>query len=399
MASSSMVTAIVLRTLGGQVVTDIPSIAWRLPSPKGNLGSDVLRVPIHIERILDLARWAPSGDNTQPWRFEVLGDEHVLVHGYDTRDHVVYDRDGRASQLALGGLLETMVIAASGEGRLAEIQRRQDMPETRMLFDVRFRREVGLAVDPLLHSIEKRVVQRRPMSTRSLTGEQKRVLEQALPDGYVVNWYEGLGQRWRLARFMFDNAKIRLTIPEAYQVHNTVIEWGARYSEDRIPEQAVGVDPMTAKFMHWVMHSWARVEFFNTWLFGHLPPRIQLDLLPGMFCAAHLALLSNRVLCTIDDYVAAGRGMQRFWLSASAQGLYLQPEMTPVIFTRYARSGVEFSHRLTALATARDLDRELGEILGPTDKERLFFMARVGWGPAPVSRSTRLPLAKLWSGH
>ena len=54
------------------------------------------------EKILDLARWAPSGDNTQPWRFEISGDLQVVVHGFDTRDHCVYDLRGHASQLALG---------------------------------------------------------------------------------------------------------------------------------------------------------------------------------------------------------------------------------------------------------------------------------------------------------
>lgn len=28
-------------------------------------------------KILDLARWAPSGDNTQPWRFEIVADDHI----------------------------------------------------------------------------------------------------------------------------------------------------------------------------------------------------------------------------------------------------------------------------------------------------------------------------------
>ncbi len=41
--------------------------------------------------ILDLARWAPSGDNTQPWRFEVRADGTIAIHGFDTRDHVIYD--------------------------------------------------------------------------------------------------------------------------------------------------------------------------------------------------------------------------------------------------------------------------------------------------------------------
>jgi len=66
------------------------------------------------EQILDLARWAPSGDNTQPWRFEIKNELEVVIHGFDTRDHCVYDLDGHPSQMALGGLLETMRIAATG---------------------------------------------------------------------------------------------------------------------------------------------------------------------------------------------------------------------------------------------------------------------------------------------
>ena len=59
-----------------------------------------------MEQILDLARWAPSGDNTQPWRFEIIDALTVVVHGFDTRDHVVYDLDGRPSQISLGALLQ-----------------------------------------------------------------------------------------------------------------------------------------------------------------------------------------------------------------------------------------------------------------------------------------------------
>ena len=44
-----------------------------------------------IERILDLARWAPSGDNTQPWRFEPVDETRFLIHAHDTRDWCVYD--------------------------------------------------------------------------------------------------------------------------------------------------------------------------------------------------------------------------------------------------------------------------------------------------------------------
>lgn len=355
-------------------------------------------LPEHLYRILDRARWAPSGDNTQPWRFEVLGDEHVLVRGFDTRDHVVYDLDGHASQLALGALLETLAIAATVEGRQARIARRQGTPETHPLFDVHFEVQPGLPPDPLAACIEKRVVQRRPMSTRPLADGEKAALAAVLPAGFRVVWFEGVAMRWRLARFMFANAKIRLSLPEAYAVHRAVIEWGARYSEDRIPDQAVGVDPLTARFMRWAMASWERVEFLNRYLFGDLAPRIQLDLLPGMACAAHFALLAPASLQIIDDYHAAGRAMQRFWLTATRLGLFIQPEMTPVIFSRYHRRQRVFTRVDRALGLAARLDSRLAELLPGQDREALFFMGRIGAGPAPRARSTRKPLSGLLQG-
>lgn len=69
-----------------------------------------------IVKILDLARWAPSGDNTQPWRFEIVADHHVAVHGHDTRDWCLYDLDGHASHMAHGALLETIRVAATAFG-------------------------------------------------------------------------------------------------------------------------------------------------------------------------------------------------------------------------------------------------------------------------------------------
>ena len=352
-------------------------------------------MPGHLQRILDRARWAPSGDNTQPWRFEVLGENHIVVHGYDTRDRVVYDLDGHASQLAVGALLETIQIAASAESCFTFITRRPDTSDTHLQFDVHFRQDATLEPDPLASFIEKRVVQRRPMSIRPLTREQKVDMANSLPEGYQVQWFEGLPRRWRLAKLMFDNAKLRLIIPEAYEVHKSVIEWNARYSTDKIPDQALGVDTITARFMHWAMADWRRIKFFNTWLMGHLPPRIQLDLLPGMACAAHFALFAPSPLSSADNYLASGRTMQRFWLTATRLGLFIQPEMTPVIFTRYHRRGLSFTHTTKALALAKELNERLIGLLGSRNVESLFFIGRLGYGPTPWSRSIRQPLDRL----
>jgi hypothetical protein len=354
-------------------------------------------IPQPFADILELARWAPSGDNTQPWRFEVIDAYHMVVHGFDTRDHCVYDLDGHPSQIAHGALLETLAIAASAHGLRAEIRRRPDSPDTHPDYSVDLIPDSALTPDPLLPHVRQRSVQRRPMRTTPLTAAQKQALQAAVGNLYTVRWFEG-SQRWRLARLMFDNAKLRLTLPEAYPVHRDIIEWNARFSEDRVPDQALGLDSMTLKLMRWVMASWQRVEFFNTWLAGHLTPRIEMDLLPGLFCGAHFAILADKAPENADDYVAAGRAVQRFWLTAASLGLQLQPELTPLIFGRYVRNGLTFSRFPAAGDQAEKLYRRLSALLADDAAERAAFLGRIGQGRVAASRSLRRPLTKLFQG-
>jgi nitroreductase len=350
-----------------------------------------------IEQILELARWAPSGDNTQPWRFEILADDHVLIHGLDTRHDCVYDLEGHASQLAHGALLETLRIAATAHGLRAEWKRRVDTPDNHLLYDVRLRPDPALTEDPLHAFVECRSVQRRPMPGAALTNSERAALETAAQP-LSVRWFESTAERWSIARLNFANAKIRLTIREAYEVHKRVIEWGARFSEDRIPEAAVGVDPMTAKMMKWVMHSWPRVEFFNSWLAGTFAPRLQLDLIPGIVCSAHAGLIAPEPMATIEQRVAAGAAVQRFWLTCEQLGLQHQPEMTPLIFSHYTRSGLRFTTSDSALSSARALSNSLESMLGKGDLDRAAWLCRVGRSRSAPGRSLRISLQRLRAG-
>ena len=350
--------------------------------------------PEPLNSILDLARWAPSGDNTQPWRFEIINENRFVVHGFDTRSECVYDLDGHGSQLSLGAMLETIAIASTAYGREADIQRRSDSPEQNPVFDVLLRPAPAIAADPLAASIQTRSVQRRPLSMRALTREEKRALEAAVKPDFTVLWLEGWPAKWAAARLMFANAKLRLTMREAYEVHRRIIDWGKRFSEDKIPDQSFGLDPLTLMLMRWVMASWNRVKFFNTFLAGTLSPRIQLDLVPSLACGAHFALLADRVPETLMDYVEAGRRVQRFWLTADHLRLQLQPEMTPLIFARYLREERHFTQQEEILKAASPLATRLGSLLGE-GLERAVFIARIGAGPRAQSRSVRLPLQKL----
>ena len=363
--------------------------------PSDSLNRDTSEKPV-IDQILDLARWAPSGDNTQPWRFEVADERHVVVHGFDTRDHCVYDLDGRASQIAIGALLETMDIAASAHGLRMNTSRRVAEPESKPVFDIHFQADPNLRPNELIPYIAYRSVQRRPMSSRPLSPREKGNLEKAVGSPYHLLWLEGFDVKMQAARLMFNNAKLRLTMPEAYEVHRRIIQWNSRFSEDRVPDQSLGIDPVTTRLMRWVMGSWKRVEFFNSFLAGTLAPRIQMDFIPSLACGAHFVILADHKPESFDDYISAGRAVQRFWLTATKLGLQLQPEITPLIFSRYIRAELEFTKVKKLAQLAKALSDQTEQLIGD-ETSRAIFMGRIGMGPAPWSRSLRIPLSGLKS--
>jgi hypothetical protein len=344
---------------------------------------------------LELARWAPSGDNTQPWRFHVEGPRHVVVHGYDTREHCVYDLTGQGSQLSLGALLETMAIAATAHRWETVVRRRPDSPDERPVFDVRFEDTHGRDPDPLVHCIKARCVQRRPMRWRRLTSNEKTALERAVAPGYRLLWIEG-SSKWHVAKLLFHNAGLRLTMPEAYRTHRAIIEWNAVHSLEKIPDAALGASRLTLQVMKWAMQSWERVAFMNRYLGGTLLPRIEMDVLPAMACGAHCVMVAAEPLHTFDDYLKGGRAIQRLWLTVTQLGLHLQPEMTPLIFASYSRARVRFSGDPVMLERGKQIARELEGLIGTSAGSCAVFMARLGAGRAPNARSLRKPLRELF---
>lgn len=347
-----------------------------------------------INQILDLARWAPSGDNSQPWRFEVVDENHFVIHGHDTRDHSVYDLDGRPSQISLGALIETVSIAASAHGMVSQTNRRLGLPESRPTFDVALLQQNHLPPSPLLSAIPERSVQRRPFCTRPLTPDELQALEAAVGPDHQVRWFSGWSERLRWARLLWMTAGLRLRLPEAFEEHKRAIQWHARFSPDRLPDQALGVDKLTIAMMRRAMTSWDRVNFLNTWLGATVAPRIQMDLIPSLACAAHVAILSRRPLSTTDDYVAAGRAVQRFWLTATRLRLMHQPAVTPLVFRRYVREGRAFtSHQPIARIAHRLADRVDHLLADQTSSTA--WLGRVGEGMPARSRSERFQLHQL----
>ncbi len=352
-----------------------------------------------IEKILDLARWAPSGDNSQPWRFEITGPESLKITITDDGADNVYEyNDAQPTLLSAGMLLETLRIAASLHSRLLWWDYRGHTADGHVI-EAEISRNAGIEVDPLADTIKTRSVNRLPYKSTPLTQPQKDELAAALGPDLEIHWCESLKDRWRVARLNGKATDIRLRIPEAYRVHQRIIDWAGDFSRAGVAAASIGLDALTLKTMRWALQDWPRMARLNKMPAATLAARLQMDYLPGLACGAHFLITAPGLdLDTVSDpavLLRHGQQVQRFWLCAERLGLVMQPSLAPLCFSYYGRQGTAFTEDEGLNGKAAVLNEALRDLV--PSPSGLLFLGRIGKpkGSAVRPRSVRRPLAEL----
>ena len=353
-----------------------------------------------LEEILNAARWAPSGDNRQPWRFELLSADMVAIHLEPPLGDDVYEyRNGEPLLLAGGMLLECLRIAATAQGMNMEWQHEgSDWPH---LIVVRFAPAADVRIDPLYSYLGQRSVDRQRYRTRPLLDYERRALEDAIGDELILEWYTRLGQRRQFARLSAQATDIRLRAPETFPTHKRIVDWERKLSPTGIPAGALGLNRPTLWLMRWAMRNWSRTRLLNR-LGSTTMAALQMDYAPILASAACFTVRLARPT-SAEDHAAsllqAGQRLQRFWLTATRVGLALQPLMATLIFADYGEMKRKFTDDTAVERKAAALAESFRQLLG-TGPRDFVFMGRIGEPRSrlPDCRSVRRPLDELISG-
>lgn len=282
-----------------------------------------------VLRILDLARWSPSADNTQPWRFTVMGEEQVeiriLLEGKRNADPILSLDDCQLSFHMAGMLLETLRIAASDEGRQMTWEY-QGEREEHIILHVTFTENAAIQPDELAPYIKLRHTDRLPYRTRALTAAQKQALDTSVGDTLRITWLEGR-QRKKMARLAVRAFNLRMRNRHCCETIARSMEFKQRFSRDKLPVATLTRNPLSRAFMSFAMRSGKRLFALcrlpgATWL-----PALEFEYIPNICCAAH-AVVSRPTQSTGQNkpfLLKEGMAIQRFWLTASRLGLSMQP--------------------------------------------------------------------------
>lgn len=346
-----------------------------------------------IEKILDLARWAPSADNTQPWRFEIKDQYNLIVYLKDEADANLYDFDASLTEMMAGILIETIRLAATTFGWETKWVYQKAGNHEHMI-TINFIPNENIKVDSLAYCIKKRSVDRRKYQLRPLNKFIKQQLEKAVGDEFELRWFTSSKDRKGISRLNMLGTKLRMSLPELFSIHKETIITNEDNPQVGIPLSSITQNFFTKRLTKWSMQKWSRVKLLNK-LGGITIGSVDLDLKPGIYCTAHVVLATKDNTGSQEQrYLRAGMALQRLWLTATKLGLVMQPSFTPIIFSYYAKNNIKFTNNEKIIKAAHKILEQANKFF-PMDKA--MFLGRIGYPSRAKlsSRSERLPLEAL----
>jgi hypothetical protein len=358
------------------------------------MGSDTTRIgglpsPEDFEALIAAAVRAPSGDNTQPWRFTVDRSRSRIAIWVDPdRDLSPMNTGQRMARMACGAALENLVIAARARGIIAHV-----VPAEGALAAVLLRR-IGLGVGGEPEALLQRVSNRRSYDGRRLPAGMLSSLVASTPpdDGVATKWIADRARLPALARTIGAGDALVFAGPARRQAFLGNLRWrlGADHGcEDGLTLGTLEVSAIQALMLR---------------LVGKMPDAL-FKACGGtaVFAAqARKLVASASGLCVIAASasgptadLAVGRAVQRAWLALTRAGACAQPMMSLPVLENVMRQPRSAETNERTRARVGELLAELATLVPELGGRRAAFILRFGFAPAPSARTGRRPVREV----
>ncbi|WP_432821230.1 nitroreductase [Trichloromonas sp.] len=348
-----------------------------------------------IEKLLQLATTAPSGDNCQPWQFSV-SSQTVKLYNLSDKDTSLYNFAQRASLLAHGALLENLRIAAPSLGLRAQIEYFPDPSLSDLVATVEFV-DAEVAEHPLLPWLSARCTNRKKYDGRPLSKAAAEILLHATGeiDGTVVRLVTDPEHIRQLSDILANNDRLVFENPLLHKFLFDHIRWNdgeARGSLDGMDLKTLELGLIDSLAFR-VFRHWSIVEKLNKVGLPKVVANNGSKLLASASAIGGILIESSGQ----ESFVVAGRAMQRFWLEATRLGLSVQPVAGLALLAERVLAGQTAGLTEGQVRLIGEVRSELDRIFGSAGKH-LVMLFRIGTGGRPSARSLRQPVAQLVTG-
>jgi nitroreductase len=345
-----------------------------------------------LENIIAAAIKAPSGDNVQPWSFQVSEDYSSLnLYNLPERDDSYYNYQQAAAYVTHGAVLENIAIASDHFGYMADIQLFPTPEDPNHVATINFQATKSKH-DPLFTAIFSRSTNRFHYRTERLSLDDQQKLTDSVTHIEGIKTYltsdPSLIKKLAIALMIND----RLVF-ERENIHGFLfdkIRWNQlqiNQTQDGMPLDTLGLSGIEKKFFP-MMRFWQFVKFANH--FG-LSRIIGIKCWFNCYNAAGIGQITVKKTDR-QGFIQVGRAMQHIWLEAERQGLAFQPIIgLPLLIYRAKNQDLgDFSEQQRKMVN--NAEKHLRELFHIQTDEELIVGFRIGKGPEIAAKTLRKPV-------
>jgi molybdopterin/thiamine biosynthesis adenylyltransferase len=303
-----------------------------------------LKLPIHskVEDAQDVAielitAWveaaikAPSGGNSQPWKFIWSHKTLHLLHD-EARSHSFLDYGNAAAYLALGAAAENLCLAAAQSGYRA-MEQIHELHAHPLVASFVFKSDADAIIwgQDLFPAIPKRETNRLLSGNEKLAPGDLKFLEAVVPAtaGIALTFATQEDQLQVLTQTIAASERLRMMHPQSHADFVREIRWSEaenKKKRDGIDLETIDLSASDKAGLR-IAKRWSVMEQLIRWRGGKALEKLTRRTLQT---ASAVGLISCKQW-DVQEFYQSGRVLERIWLQATIRGLALQP-VTPITY-------------------------------------------------------------------
>lgn len=352
---------------------------------------DNLTTKENIKNILEIAVNAPSGENSQPWRFEVEGNK-IHIFNVPGRSHSLYIFEQKGSMIAHGALIENILITAPVFGYNATIVLLPDDANHNFIATISLDEALSIKQEDesLYPCIVKRATNRKSYRRVPLKQEQLKDLENTAHEigASGIVFIQDPKRMKDVARagsvyeqVMFSNRSIHIFFFEH-------IIW----TKKEETEKKIGLYIKTLElppFAHIILkllRHWAVMSLLNKLEAAKIIAKVNAAKDATASAMAVISVKNN----SLRDFIVAGRLMQRLWLKITKMGLSAQPIAGTLFFMHAITEGEAPKFASSHVVLIRNAYAKIKDAFGLGDDVPVMVL-RIGNGEEPSAKASKKP--------
>lgn len=353
-----------------------------------------------ISELVDAAVQAPTGGNSQPWKWYHLNGMLYLFKNIEYHTALV-DYHESASAIGLGAATENLIQKAHSLGYDVRVDKVDLQPGSELAAIIRFyKKDAGDNSEA--HSKEnyaaaipdrfsnRIIAEKQPIDAKELTYLQEVA---SSINGAHLQFITDEGKIQTVAEVMGRSDRLRLMHEGGHKDFLAEIVWPEEVDGPITKGLDIDTLDITAseRVGFKIAKEWKVIDYLNKWDKGTGLERVTYN---SAMAASAIGLITMPKF-DMNDFFDGGRALERVWLAATARGISFQPiSISTFLFNRMLHEGAKnFPERI--LNDLKESRKKFESVFDIGEGRGEVFMFKLFYTDKKIKRSLRAPVKEV----